>query len=220
MIEVMVAVLLFPLLRDPGRSWLWTRGWVETLANSWREWRTDGIRVISHVVFATCSGGAGFAIIAMAVPPDRFTAVVWVTLCALLGACLWAQVLEGSSILLRPFGWYGGVLGAVVGVATASGDAKHAIALLSALAVAAPWIQAIGRLRCLVQGCCHGGPAPDWLGIRYFTAARVSATSSGLPASRFTRHHSTRSQATSLSASSCFVCVCLALPTQWSSACT
>jgi protein-S-isoprenylcysteine O-methyltransferase Ste14 len=175
MIDVTVAVLLFPLLRDPARSWLWTRGRVETLANSWREWRTDGIRVISHVVFAACAGGVGFAIIAMAVPPDRFTDVVWITLCALLGACLWAQVLEGSSILLRPFGWYGGVLGAVVGVATGSGDAAHAIALLSALAVAAPWIQAIGRLRCLVQGCCHGGPAPDWLGIRYLhRRSRVS----------------------------------------------
>jgi prolipoprotein diacylglyceryltransferase len=30
-----------------------------------------------------------------------------------------------------------------------------------------PWIQLTGRLRCLVQGCCHGGPATDNVGIRY-----------------------------------------------------
>jgi phosphatidylglycerol:prolipoprotein diacylglycerol transferase len=28
-----------------------------------------------------------------------------------------------------------------------------------------PWIQAIGRLRCMVQGCCHGRPTNAYLGI-------------------------------------------------------
>ena len=35
---------------------------------------------------------------------------------------------------------------------------------MAAFAVAAPWAQAIGRLRCVVQGCCHGRPVA-W-GIR------------------------------------------------------
>jgi prolipoprotein diacylglyceryltransferase len=39
--------------------------------------------------------------------------------------------------------------------------------VLAALVVAAPWIQGIGRLRCLVQGCCHGRPAAHNIGIRY-----------------------------------------------------
>ncbi|HEU4889638.1 MAG TPA: prolipoprotein diacylglyceryl transferase family protein, partial [Thermoanaerobaculia bacterium] len=33
--------------------------------------------------------------------------------------------------------------------------------------VAAPVVQAFGRVRCLVQGCCHGRPAVDGMGIRY-----------------------------------------------------
>ena len=33
--------------------------------------------------------------------------------------------------------------------------------------MAAPWIQAIGRLRCLVQGCCHGRPSSENIGIRF-----------------------------------------------------
>jgi len=37
---------------------------------------------------------------------------------------------------------------------------------LGAMCVAAPLIQALGRFRCLVQGCCHGAPAPEHLGIR------------------------------------------------------
>jgi prolipoprotein diacylglyceryltransferase len=36
------------------------------------------------------------------------------------------------------------------------------------VAIAAPWIQALGRLRCLVQGCCHGSEAPEGVGIRYW----------------------------------------------------
>src|ERR1019366_3157104 len=38
---------------------------------------------------------------------------------------------------------------------------------LAALCLAAPWIQGLGRLRCLVQGCCHGRPTTPEIGIRY-----------------------------------------------------
>jgi prolipoprotein diacylglyceryltransferase len=39
--------------------------------------------------------------------------------------------------------------------------------LLAAYTAAAPLVQAMGRLRCLVQGCCHGHEAPAAVGIRY-----------------------------------------------------
>ena len=39
--------------------------------------------------------------------------------------------------------------------------------VLGAFSVAAPPIQGLGRLRCLVQGCCHGSPCAGHLGIRY-----------------------------------------------------
>ena len=39
--------------------------------------------------------------------------------------------------------------------------------VLAAFAAGGPWAQAMGRLRCLVQGCCHGRPAPESIGIRY-----------------------------------------------------
>jgi len=38
---------------------------------------------------------------------------------------------------------------------------------LAAISLAAPWIQLLGRLRCLVQGCCHGHAAESVPGIRY-----------------------------------------------------
>jgi hypothetical protein len=83
---------------------------------------------------------------------------------ALLGAGIWGQLLEGSPKLLRPFGWYGGMVGGLVGALTAPVFGTPVIPLLAGMALAAPWIQMLGRLRCLVQGCCHGGPAPDGVG--------------------------------------------------------
>lgn len=39
--------------------------------------------------------------------------------------------------------------------------------MLASSAIAAPWIQILGRLRCLVQGCCHGKPSNEDLGIHF-----------------------------------------------------
>ena len=80
----------------------------------------------------------------------------------LIGAGMWAQWVEGSPRLLRPFGFYGGLFS----VMAASCLAPDPWLLMAAYSVAGPWLQALGRLRCLVQGCCHGAPA-DWrIGIR------------------------------------------------------
>jgi hypothetical protein len=166
-IEVGAAMLLYPVVGEPARTWEWIRVRTEAHANSWREWRLGRLRLISHAVFAGSAAGVGFALIAMAMPPGDDGLVVWITFCSVAGAGIWAQLLEGSSVLLRPFGWYGGVLGAVIGVATGTGAGAATLPAFAALAIAAPWIQILGRMRCLVQGCCHGGPAPDWLGIKY-----------------------------------------------------
>jgi prolipoprotein diacylglyceryltransferase len=99
---------------------------------------------------------------------------------ALVGAGLWAQVVEGSPRLLRPFGFYGGLFG-LAAAALASPDRWL---VMGAYCAAAPWLQSLGRMRCLVQGCCHGRPAPPRIGIRYFhERSRVCALSNlkGVP---------------------------------------
>jgi hypothetical protein len=72
----------------------------------WREWRIGSVRVINHGFYVgarallscwiaeSLGGAAGRAPILLA----EFTAVV--------GAALWAQYIEGSPQLLRPFGFY------------------------------------------------------------------------------------------------------------------
>ena len=70
-------------------------------------------------------------------------------------------------MLSRPFGYFGGLFGGCVGVIVVHVLTGQGWEIAAAFAVAAPVIQAIGRVRCLVQGCCHGRPADERLGIRY-----------------------------------------------------
>jgi prolipoprotein diacylglyceryltransferase len=65
-------------------------------------------------------------------------------------------------------GFYGGMIGAAIGGAPALLIHLNLWTVFGAICVAAPWIQGIGRLRCLVQGCCHGRATKTTPGIRYW----------------------------------------------------
>jgi hypothetical protein len=147
--------------------WARARDLTERIANSWQEWHVGPVRVINHGAWAAAAAGVGLLVAGSAAGPDRLGSVILVATCVLIGAGLWAQLLEGSSKLLRPFGWYGGVLGGVVGALMARLAGVPVMPVLAAFSIAAPWIQILGRLRCLVQGCCHGSPTAPAVGIRY-----------------------------------------------------
>ena len=85
------------------------------VANSWREWQFGKVRVLNHGAYAGLAGAVGFTIAVTFAGPDVFWQLVVVHVAGLLGAGLWAQTLEGSSKLSRPFGYYGSVIGAVAG---------------------------------------------------------------------------------------------------------
>ncbi|MCG6956931.1 MAG: prolipoprotein diacylglyceryl transferase [Gemmatimonadetes bacterium] len=166
-VDVVTGAVLYVPLRDVGRSWALVKNAAERLANSWREWRLGPVRFINHGLYAGAAAGVGVVIAGSAAGPGMVPAVAWVGMWVLIGAGTYAQILEGSSRLLRPFGWYGGLIGGVVGVFTSPLVGGRILTLLAAFALAAPWVQSSGRLRCLVQGCCHGGVAPPSVGIRY-----------------------------------------------------
>lgn len=76
----------------------------------------------------------------------------------------------------RPFGYYGALLGGVLGMTILRFVAGTPIThWLGVFAMATPLTQAIGRLRCLVQGCCHGRETAG-SGIHYYNVhSRVAA---------------------------------------------
>jgi prolipoprotein diacylglyceryltransferase len=160
--DVIAALVIAPLLLWPQRAWKQLLRPTEWIANSWREWRFDPVRIISHGFYAGAAAFVQVAIVTAALGPGREWKVLVTAFAGLIGAGAWAQWIEGSSLLRRPFGFYGGLIGA--GLACLFFEERWT--LLAAHCLSAPWMQAIGRLRCLVNGCCHGAPSSPGAGIR------------------------------------------------------
>lgn len=165
-------------------AWEGARAFAERVANSWREWRLGPVRVINHGLYAALGAFVSLSVVGILTGPDYILPTLIIASAILTGSALWAQLVEGSPSLLRPYGWYGGVLGAVFGVLVARLLGASPWLIAGACCVAAPWLQSVGRLRCLVQGCCHGREAPAAVGIRYrHPRSRVCrlSTLSGIP---------------------------------------
>ena len=167
LLDVLGAFGLFALVSQGSPVWTWILQSAERIANSWREWRLGRVRVIIHGLYAGAAVFAGLAITLHLTGAGNNGAVFFVALAILLGAGLWGQAIEGSSKLSRPFGYYGGLLGGSIGIALVTAFGADGGHLIGAFAVAAPFTQAIGRVRCLVQGCCHGRECEPRQGIVY-----------------------------------------------------
>lgn len=166
MIDVLAGAMVYLAVAARTRIAEQVRVRCERIANSWREWHIGPVRVISHSLYAGLGGAVCIATAA------AFGASPWpllsITVFGLVMAALWGQFIEGSPRLLRPFGFYGSVLGVTMGAIIAHHFGVLPIGRsLAALALAAPWMQVMGRFRCLVQGCCHGAPIQGPGGITY-----------------------------------------------------
>lgn len=168
--DVIAAGAFYLALRRPFGVWRAALNRVERLANSWRARRMGPVRILSHGVYAGAAAAVGVAGISTLAGIAVLPGLAVVAIASLVGAALWAQVVEGSPRLLRPFGYFGAILGGAIGggVLELVGQPapSEAPLLMAATAAMTPWIVAIGRLRCLVQGCCHGAPAGAGHGIR------------------------------------------------------
>jgi protein-S-isoprenylcysteine O-methyltransferase Ste14 len=148
-------------------AWMAMRRCAERLANSWKEWRSGPVRLINHGFYAGMGGFLALWVAAVLAGPGHLAAILVAASSAVAGAALWAQYVEGSPQLLRPYGFYGGLLGGTLGAMAAPLFHTSAWMVLAVFSAGGPWAQALGRLRCLVQGCCHGAPASSLVGIRY-----------------------------------------------------
>jgi len=151
--------------------WEALRAVVEAVANSRRDWLLLGgrLRVVNHAAFSFALGAVAAAM-ACAVLRDPAPVLLGIA-CVLAGAALYAQLSWGSGALLRPFGFWGSVPGLAVALVLARvlfGTPLLKVTLAAVLA--APFAQAVGRLRCLAQGCCHGVPSDARFGIRVWQA--------------------------------------------------
>ena len=165
LLDVASGVLLAALVLRYQQVWRRGRGGLGRLANSWSAWQVGPLRIINHSLYAGLAMLLGVLLVGGLVPDARV--LLWPVLLGVLGAGLWGQLVEGASGLSRPFGYYGSLLGGLGGcVIAAQFTPLTFLDLLAAFTLALPLVQGVGRLRCLVQGCCHGRLAPAGVGIR------------------------------------------------------
>ena len=183
--DVIAGFCIFIIIVYRLQIWKYIRFQSERLSNSWKEWRWGPVRLINHGFYGGAAGFAGTLMAGFFLGRQYAAAAFVIMIFVIAGAGLWAQLVEGSSKLLRPYGYYGGVIG-VISASTLAFFifSINIYTLLGSFAMAGPWIQTIGRLRCLVQGCCHGKPSNDSIGIRFtHSCSRVNKISglSGVP---------------------------------------
>jgi len=140
----------------------------ERFANSWKEWDFGSIRFLNHGFYGALVPFFAVLLVGIMIGEEHIVAIFIVAISTMVCSALWAQFIEGSEKLLRPFGFYGGVIGTFLGCLISSIFLNVSFFLIAAATcVVAPLAQAVGRLRCLIQGCCHGALCKPNQGIRY-----------------------------------------------------
>jgi protein-S-isoprenylcysteine O-methyltransferase Ste14 len=164
--DVASAILLSLIILYKEIIWAKIQKVSEKIANSWHAWNIKGLRIINHSLYAGLAGLVGIALASLFINDGII--LITITFCTLVGGAAWGWWIEGSSLLLRPFGYYGALIGGLVGVLLCQLFFHFSIAnSLVVFALASPATQGIGRLRCLVQGCCHGKISESGNGIVY-----------------------------------------------------
>jgi hypothetical protein len=167
--DVLAGFAAFAVVANGAAIWRAVLDVAERIANSWRELPLGPVRFMSHGVWAGLGGVVGLLVAMHLAGPAAAGWLIVMAVVSVTGAGLWAQIVEGSPLLLRPFGYFGGALGglAVAAIAGLLAPPGTGWRLLAAFVIGAGFAQAIGRLRCLVQGCCHGRRSDPALGIIY-----------------------------------------------------
>ncbi|MCA1625604.1 MAG: prolipoprotein diacylglyceryl transferase [Acidobacteria bacterium] len=166
-LDISVGLTLFLFAIKIREVWEYVRLAFERIANSWTEWRFGSVRLINHGFYVGAGAFVALSIVGTLLGPAYTASILILAASGIIMSALSAQWIEGSSRLLRPFGWFGGMLGSIIGLFIAKLLGGDTWLLFAAFCVGVPWAQAAGRLRCLIQGCCHGREAPAEIGIRY-----------------------------------------------------
>jgi prolipoprotein diacylglyceryltransferase/protein-S-isoprenylcysteine O-methyltransferase Ste14 len=166
-LDVAAAFVVYAVIARGSAVWEWVRRATERVANSWREWTVGPVRLLSHSIPAAVGAAVGVVVALWLAGPDQLGWVLAMFVASVIGAGLWAQVIEGSPQLLRPYGYFGSVLGVLLVVVAAALDGQDLWIPFGAFGVGGCLAQGIGRVRCLIQGCCHGRAADASRGICY-----------------------------------------------------
>jgi protein-S-isoprenylcysteine O-methyltransferase Ste14 len=164
-----VSAFIFLIASNYERIWLFLKNLTEKIANSWKEWVFGKVRIINHGFYV--GFGTFFGIILAGILAGK--AYAWAILVfafvVIVFSALWAQIVDDSEKLKRPYGYYGALIGIVFASLVVWMMGFKVWVIIGVISVVMPWVQAVGRMRCLINGCCHGAKIDNpKIGIRYF----------------------------------------------------
>ncbi|MCJ7757224.1 MAG: prolipoprotein diacylglyceryl transferase [Gillisia sp.] len=163
------SIIIFLLAYNYFHIWIFLRKGAEKIANSWQEWVFGKVRVINHGFYVGFGTFLGILLAGILVGDAYAWAILIFAFIVIVFSALWAQIIEGSEKLKRPFGYYGALVGIIFASLAVWVMGFNVWIIIGVISVVMPWVQGIGRFRCLVNGCCHGSKVanPD-IGIKYF----------------------------------------------------
>ena len=180
-LDVVAGFCAFIIIIYRQNIWNYLRLQAERFSNSRREWRIGPLRIINHGFYSGVAGFTGALLIGFFLGRQYTLVGVLILIFVIIGVMLFTQLVEGSLQLLRPFIYYGGLISGIIACILANLIFSIDIfILLTSFVMAAPWVHAIGRLRCLVKGCCHGKPSNENTGIRFMHPDSMVNKTSGL----------------------------------------
>jgi len=168
-LHVSSSIIIFLLADNYFNIWVFLRKGAEKIANSWQEWIFSKIRVINHGFYVGFGTFLGILLAGILVGDSYAWGLLIFAFVVIVFSALWAQIIEGSEKLKRPYGYYGALVGILFASLIVWSMGYNVWVIIGVISVVMPWVQGIGRFRCLVNGCCHGGKFanPD-IGIKYF----------------------------------------------------
>ena len=167
-LHIVSSAAIYLLTVNYFKIWTFLKNGSENIANSWREWVFGKVRIINHGFYVGFGCFFGILTAGILIGDAYAWAILIFTFIVVVFSALWAQIIEGSEKLKRPYGYYGALVGIIFASFALWALGFNVWILIGAISVVMPWVQGVGRLRCLVNGCCHGSRVqnPD-MGIKY-----------------------------------------------------
>ena len=113
LLDVIAGAAAFALVMRAGRVWDALRGLAERAANSWHEWRIGPVRILGYGFWAGLGVLVALSMVSAMIGPGHIVLVLGTAAGGLLGSLLWAQLVERPAAQMRPYGFYGGLLGII-----------------------------------------------------------------------------------------------------------